>query len=73
MDIFLTSEEIYDLTGYKSRSSQEKWFCKRGWRYEVSALGKIKVLRKYAEMQLGMPHPGEQEATTEPDFSRLAS
>ncbi len=73
MSIFLTKTEIAELTGYQTRSKQALWLADRGWKFEMSALGHVKVLRKYAEMKLGMPIDGKYEQTTEPDFSSLAS
>ena len=53
MSIFLDQSELSELTGYTKQSKQQKWLSGRGWKFEVSALGQVKVLRKYAEMQLG--------------------
>ncbi|MBS0424573.1 MAG: DUF4224 domain-containing protein [Proteobacteria bacterium] len=73
MTLFLTQSELSELTDCQKRSKQTEWLDRRGWRYEVSRLGKVKVLRSYAEMRMGMPVNGEQEQTTEPDFSSLAT
>ena len=55
MTLFLTEPELYQLTDYQKQSKQAEWLSKRGWIYEVSRLGRVKVLRKYAEMKLGIP------------------
>lgn len=71
MSIFLTSIEMTELTGYQTRSKQVSWLSCRGWQYEVSATGKVNVLRRYAEMRMGLPVDGNVPKPTEPDFSSL--
>ncbi|MXS82780.1 DUF4224 domain-containing protein [Nitrosomonas oligotropha] len=71
MTLFLTESELYQLTDCQKRSKQVEWLNKYGWKYAESRLGRVKVLRSYAEMRMGMPVKGEQEQTTEPDFSRI--
>lgn len=69
--MFLTQEQLEDLTGAKKRGCQIEWLSKRGWPFEISRLGKVKVLSKYVEMQMGMPSDGKIGGTTAPDFSRI--
>ena len=71
MTLFLTESELYQLTDCQKQSKQAEWLNKRGWIYEVSRLGRVKVLRKYAEMKLGIPSVDAAVKSTEPDFSRL--
>ena len=74
MSIFLAESELYELTDCRKRSKQAEWLDKNDWKYAVSRLGRVKVLRSYAEMRMGMPVKSEQEQqTTEPDFSSLAT
>jgi hypothetical protein len=69
--MFLTPEELADLTGYSLPSKQREWLDARGWVYEVSAFGRVKVLRRYAEMRLGIPVGAAEPRQSEPDFSAI--
>ena len=69
--MFLTKEDLAELTGYSMPGKQREWMDARGWVYEVSAMGRIKVLRRYAEMRLGLPIQGGEKKHTEPDFSSI--
>jgi hypothetical protein len=72
MSIFLDDDDVIQLTGYTKKSKQVEWLDKRHWSFEISRLGKVKVLRKYAEMKLGIPiDHNTNSISTEPDFSRL--
>lgn len=66
--MFLTAEDLHDLTGYVMPSAQIRWLDRAGWEYVVSGLGRPKVLRAYAEQRLGLAHE-KPSAHTEPDFS----
>jgi hypothetical protein len=68
--MLLTQEELIELTDSRRAHEQRKWLDARGWSYEVGRLGNIKVLRRYAEMRMGLPFK-EANAATEPDFSTL--
>lgn len=68
--MFLTAEELRTLTDCQRAHEQRQWLDSRGWTYEVGRLGNIKVLRRYAEMRMGLPFD-DAPATTEPDFSSL--
>ena len=54
MNLFLTAEELADLTDAAMRSKQIEWLTSHGWIFEVSRLGNPKVLRAYAEARLGL-------------------
>jgi hypothetical protein len=71
LTLLLTAEEIIELTECQRSHEQKQWLDARGWVYEVSRLGTVKVLRAYAEMRLGLPAGGSEQATTEPDFSGI--
>lgn len=72
MTIFLDQSELEELTGYKTNKGKADWLKNRGWVFEISRLGRVKVLRKYAEMQLGMPHESKDTSKqTEPNFDSL--
>lgn len=66
--MFLTADDIRELTGYKMPSAQKRWLDKAGWEYVVSGFGRPKVLRAYAEQRLGLA-TAKPSAHTEPDFS----
>ncbi|MBA3755926.1 MAG: DUF4224 domain-containing protein [Nitrosomonas sp.] len=71
MSIFLDDDDVAQLTGYTKKSKQVQWLDRRCWTFEISRLGKVKVLRKYAEMKLGMPIDNNLTQSTEPDFTKL--
>jgi hypothetical protein len=50
--MFLTAEEIEQLTGYLINTKQIEWLRNRVWKYEVSRTGRPVVLRSYAESKL---------------------
>ena len=58
--MFLTRDEIADLTGYQRPSAQTRWFKERGWPFEISALGEPKVLRAVAVARLGGSSQNEE-------------
>ncbi len=51
--MFLTPEEIVELTDYKHAAKQIRWLCEHGYRLEVGASGRPKVLRSEIERRLG--------------------
>lgn len=66
--MFLTTEELADLTECRLRCKQIDWLNTHGWVYATSRLGNPKVLRAYAEQRLGLA-TAAPKAETEPDFS----
>jgi hypothetical protein len=66
--MFLTPEELAELTDSKVRGKQIEWLDQNGWVYATSRLGNPKVLRAYAEQRLGIASAAPS-AQTEPDFS----
>jgi hypothetical protein len=69
--MFLTPDEISDLTGYQpqSVSHQCKWLDRHGFPFELSAAGRPKVLRVYVERRLGLASVA-LKSESEPDFSQ---
>ena len=51
--MFLTPEELVELTDYKHAAKQICWLCEHGYRLEVGASGRPKVLRSEIERRLG--------------------
>jgi hypothetical protein len=68
--MFLTPEEIRELTGYQRHADQRAWLEKRGWKFEVNAAGRPIVLRTYASERLGGDI--EQKKTKGPNFSVIS-
>lgn len=51
--MFLTAEELRELTGYVYRSRQIEWLRNRNWKFEINARQLPKVARSYFESRLG--------------------
>lgn len=51
--MFLTREEIINLTGYKYRNKQIQWLLNHGYKFDISADGSPKVLIAFVEALLG--------------------
>ncbi len=66
--MFLSENEIKALTGYKYAKKQIEWLTSRGYKYDITADGKPKVLVSYLEIMLGAK-PSSKNANTQPDFS----
>ncbi|MFZ6760841.1 DUF4224 domain-containing protein [Undibacterium sp. Ji50W] len=74
--MFLTDEELRELTGYTYRSRQILWLKKNNWKFEVSAQLRPKVARSYFEIRLGgasnfLPSTSVQESPR-PNFGALS-
>lgn len=51
--MFLTDEELFELTGYVRNADRRRWLTKNGWKFETNAItGKPAVSRIYAESRL---------------------
>lgn len=50
--MFLTREEIQELTGYEVPGWQCKWLDSHGYKYEKSAIGRPVVLKAYVTAKL---------------------
>lgn len=50
--MFLSRDELHELTDYKRPAEQIRWLTKRGYRFEVGASGRPKVLRATVETRL---------------------
>jgi len=67
--MFLTSEELYELTGYKLAAAQCRWLEGRGYPFDSNASGKPRVLRAYVHQRLCPAHQAIQMA--EPNFEAI--
>lgn len=68
-DLFLTSDEVCILTGFKISRRQVQWLRTKGWRFEVNANNRPIIARKYAEKMLGCGIP--EEAAYKPNYAAL--
>lgn len=68
--MFLTSDEIQELTGFKATHKQCEWLYDHGYPFDKTRSGRPKVLRSYIEQRLGMQQLSLSAFT--PDFSALA-
>ena len=67
--LFLTLEELSQLTGFKTPARQVEWLRTKGWRFEINGNRRAIVARKYAEKMLGCGAPEEQ--SYQPNFRAL--
>ncbi|NDI84612.1 DUF4224 domain-containing protein [Undibacterium crateris] len=51
--MFLTDNELRELTGYAYRSKQILWLKKNNWKFELTAQLRPRVARSYFEVRLG--------------------
>lgn len=51
--MFLDGSELQVLTGYQRPADQIKWLAAKGWKFEVSAVGRPVVLRAFAQVKMG--------------------
>lgn len=66
--MFLTKEEIINLTECKQRQKQIKWLSQHGYKYAVSAVGNPIVLKSHLEERLN-GNTYQNKRSQEPDFS----
>ena len=55
--MFLTAEELRELTGYAFHSLQIGWLRRNGWKFEVTGQNRPKVARTYFDSRLGGASP----------------
>lgn len=67
--LFLSSEELKDLTDLKIAKAQIRWLDKNNYPYEISASGKPKVLRSFLFSRFQTISSSSQ--TTEPNFDAI--
>lgn len=75
MSMFLTADEVAELTGRKRTADQLKWLLLRGWLHEVNAAGRPIILRSYAENRLSGRKPNQPAISpaTQPNFGAIKS
>lgn len=67
--MFLTAEQIEELTGYKKPSLQRRWLLANGYRFDVRADGRPALLR--AQVEARQHVTARVTSRTEPDWSAL--
>ena len=70
-DELLTSDELYEITGYKHIARQRDWLDKQGWTYVQNAARRPIVSRQHARMLMSGITPTGQtlNAGWKPDFT----
>ena len=78
-DLFLTHDELTELTGFKTPNGHAKWLDKNRWRFVLTRSQQARVSREYFLERMGL-NRGKTGATDqlnqaaaleEPDFSAL--
>ena len=67
--LLLSPEEVQDVTGFKLSRLQVDWLQRKGWRFEINAIGRPVIAGKYAEKMLGCGDDGAPVAR--PNFAAL--
>lgn len=52
MSLFLSNDELHELTGLCQSAAQRRWLETHGWCYEIAANGRPKVARLYFERKM---------------------
>lgn len=69
MGLFLTRDELAEMSGRKQRGKIAAWLTANGYRFDIAADGWPKVLRAAVDARL-MPGAGKRTIHhREPDFS----
>ena len=56
--MFLTDEELFELTGYRRNADRCRWLSDRKWKFERNAIhGLPVVLRKHVDEMLSLDVP----------------
>lgn len=74
--LFLSKEEIAELTGYKIPALQCRWLKEKGWIFERNNNGRAIVGRAYANTRLGAADLSQcmhGSSTARPNFAALRS
>lgn len=67
--LFLTRDELTDLTERKQKAKVIAWLISNGYKFDLSADGWPKVLRAAVESKLMAASSKRPPRKTEPDFS----
>lgn len=78
-DLFLTHDELTELTGFKTPRGHAKWLENNRWRFVLTRSQQARVSREYFLDRMGLPRGktgstalvNQAAALVEPDFSAL--
>lgn len=51
--MFLSEDDLHDLTGYVRAHEQKRWLTRHGWQFVENAAGHPRVLKSVVEAKLG--------------------
>lgn len=68
MSLFLSRDELHELTGYTQAAAQFRWLTSRGWKHEVGADGRPRIMRAEMERHL----LGSKPRTRELNLAKVA-
>lgn len=68
--MFLSSDELRELTGYVMAAKQAAWLRDHRWRHHVNARGEVCVAKAYFERRM-VGEVTSAEPSAEPDFSAV--
>lgn len=71
MGIFLSQEEIQQITGFKRSFAQVRWLQENGFEVKIRADGSPLVSRSHFELIMGGIIPADNGRACEPDFSAI--
>jgi hypothetical protein len=66
--LLLSPDELEAVTGYRHAKAQNAWLQMKGWRFEINAVGRPVVARRYAKKMLGC---GADDDRVRPNFAAL--
>ena len=58
--MFLSPDELLQLTGYMQPAYQRRWLADRAWKYEIARTGRPVVTHQYANDRMGYGQSNEQ-------------
>lgn len=68
--MFLTAQQLEQLTGKKRPSAQARWLRDLGWKFVFNSEGRVIVLEREAERHL-VGGGAKERRRTEPDLKAL--
>jgi len=69
--MFLNTDELHNLTGFKRFTSQAKWLRKNKFEFVLRANGQPRVLRIHVDARLGGIVIGNNTNNTEPNWEAI--
>lgn len=69
--MFLSADELSELTGRKQRARQIAWLKANKWAHEVNDVGRVLVLRSYFEARLSGQVAIAVPLRSEPNWSAV--